>query len=91
MTNYKNYLKKRLENDSDFKELWDANRVKRDLAKDIIRFRIQNNLTQSQLAELAGTTQNIISKLERGTYNPSVNFLEKLSIALNSKLELHLV
>jgi len=36
------------------------------------------------------TKQSAISRLESGTYNPSVNFLSRLAVALNSKLLINL-
>ncbi len=52
--------------------------------------RIQQNLTQRQLAKKIGIKQPIISRLESGNYNPSVKFLKKVAKALDAKLEISL-
>ncbi|MBU1160647.1 helix-turn-helix transcriptional regulator [Patescibacteria group bacterium] len=54
----------------------------------IIKKRIQQGLTQTELAKKIGTKQSAISRLERGTYNPSLAFLRKLVEALGVKLHL---
>lgn len=57
----------------------------------ILRARIEKGLTQQELAKRIGTKQSVISRLESGRANPSVNFLKKLAQALNSHLEINFV
>jgi len=57
----------------------------------IIRARIENRLTQKELAQKIGTKQSVISRLESGKANPSVAFLKKLAQALNSRLEIRFI
>ena len=57
----------------------------------IARLRILRGLTQAQLAEMVGTRQPSIARLENGTSLPSLSFLKKIAAALNAKLEVHLV
>jgi len=45
--------------------------------------RQQHGLSQAQLAEKIGYSQNHISKIEAGILNPSIKFLEKLFNTLN--------
>lgn len=59
-----------------------------DLKKEIIMLRIEYGLSQKDLAELIGTKQSAISRLENGTYNPSIDFLNRIARAL--KLTLHI-
>ena len=54
----------------------------------LIRKRLEQKLTQAQLAKKIGTKQSAISRLEQGSYNPSVNFLRKVSVALNAELQI---
>ena len=54
----------------------------------IIAKRIERGMTQSQLAKKMGTKQSAISRLEGGDYNPSLDFLKKLSKALDAKMEI---
>jgi len=48
--------------------------------------RLQKELSQKELADITGLDQSEISKLEKGLYNPSIKFLEKVSTALGKKL-----
>jgi transcriptional regulator with XRE-family HTH domain len=57
----------------------------------IARLRIMRGLTQTQLAEMVGTRQPSIARLENGSSIPSLSFLNKVATALNAKIELRLV
>ena len=57
----------------------------------IIRARINEGITQKELANKMKTKQSAISRLESGDANPSLNFLKRLAEALDSRLEIHLV
>ena len=57
----------------------------------IARLRIQRGLTQAQLAELVGTQQPSIARLENGSSIPSLSFLQKIAAALNARIEVRLV
>jgi predicted transcriptional regulator len=89
---YKSYttLKSELLSDPEVKAEYVRLEPEYKLIEQIIRKRIQKSLTQSQLAKLAGTKQSAISRLESGSYNPSLNFLQKISRALNSQLQITL-
>lgn len=53
----------------------------------ILKKRIESKMSQKDLAKKLGTKQSAISRLESGTYNPTLSFLKKLSNALGGKLE----
>ena len=57
----------------------------------VARLRILRGLTQAQLAEMVGTRQPSIARLENGSSIPSLSFLNKVATALNAKIELKLV
>src|SRR5437773_7039090 len=57
------------------------------LARDVIRDRRTAGLTQQQLAELAGTRQETISRIESGTYTASHKLIERIDRALRSGLK----
>ena len=57
----------------------------------IIRARVDNKITQEELAQKVGTKQSVISRIESGRANPSVAFLKKLAQALNSHLEIKFI
>jgi predicted transcriptional regulator len=82
-------------------EDWEAEKLKEDefqaVAKElepgyqVARLRILRGITQAQLAEMVGTRQPSIARLENGTSIPSLSFLHRIAIALNAKIEVHLV
>ena len=58
---------------------------------EIIMARKERNLTQKDLAELIGTKQSNISRFERGNYNPTIDFLNKMAHAVGKQLEVRIV
>lgn len=56
------------------------------LAREIIRIRTEKGITQKELALLCGIQQSNISRLENGTYNPSMQLLEKIALAVGKEL-----
>lgn len=57
----------------------------------VARLRIKIGLTQAQLAEIVGTKQPSIARLENGEGSPSLSFLEKVAEALGAEVQVHLV
>ncbi len=57
----------------------------------IARLRIQRGLTQAQLAEMVGTRQPSIARLENGNSIPSLSFLKRIADALDARIELRFV
>jgi len=60
-------------------------------AREVIRLRLAQGLTQKELAERVGTQQASISRLERATYKPNLGFLQRVAEALNARVEIRLV
>ena len=61
------------------------------IALKIAELRMQEELTQSELAERLGTTQSVISRIEHGNQNITLDMLFKITHALNKKVELQIV
>lgn len=57
----------------------------------VARLRMLRGLTQAQLAEMVGTRQPSIARLENGTSVPSLSFLTKIAEALGAKIEFKLI
>lgn len=57
----------------------------------VARLRIQRGLTQAQLAEMVGTRQPSIARLENGISVPSLSFLDRIAKALDARIELNFV
>jgi transcriptional regulator with XRE-family HTH domain len=81
-------------------ESWEAERMQdpefvaalaaREPAYQVARLRILRGLTQAQLAELVGTRQSSIARLERGATPPNLSFLTRVAAALGARVEVHL-
>ncbi len=56
------------------------------VAREIIRLRARNNLTQGEFAQRVGTTQSAISRAESGHIVPSLRFLDKIAQAFGLQL-----
>ncbi len=85
MKSYKTF-KKQLLKDQEIKKNYDELGPEFELIQMIIEKRIEQNLTQSELAKKIGTKQSAISRLERGAYNPTLAFLRKTANALGVKM-----
>jgi DNA-binding XRE family transcriptional regulator len=81
-------FKNELFESEEVKEEYEKLNVMYEIKKQIIGYRIENNLTQKELADRIGTKQSAISRLENDDYNPSVEFLDKVAHALGKKLEI---
>ncbi|HLE14065.1 MAG TPA: helix-turn-helix transcriptional regulator [Anaerolineales bacterium] len=57
----------------------------------IARLRILRGMTQAELAEMVGTKQPAIARLESGQFTPSLSFLRRLACALDASVEIKLV
>ncbi|HHX57012.1 MAG TPA: helix-turn-helix transcriptional regulator [Clostridiales bacterium] len=74
--------------DEETKEEFELSNILVDIACKIINFRLENNMTQKDLANKLEIAQAIVSKLESSVYNPSIEFLFKISKKLGWKFEL---
>lgn len=54
----------------------------------LIKRRLEKGFTQRELAKRVGTKQSAIARLESGTYNPSLDFLKKVTQALDARLKI---
>jgi ribosome-binding protein aMBF1 (putative translation factor) len=76
-----------VKNDPKRKASVEAERVNAEVARLIYTMRNEAGLTQGQLAELVGTTQSVISRLEDSDYDGhSLSILSRIAGALQKKL-----
>ena len=61
------------------------------IIEEIIMARKEKRLTQKDLAELIGTKQSNISRLESGNYNLSLDLLNRIALAVGKELEVKMV
>lgn len=84
---FEDVLKEQLKNPK-FKAEYDKLQPEFAVLQAIIDTRKKKALSQKQLAKKLGTTQSAISRLEGGNVSPTVNFLQKLAEALDSRLDI---
>lgn len=72
----------------EFRREWDRGAFAREVAIRIARYRAEESRTQAQLAEVIGTTQSVVARLESGEQPPSLQTLAKISAATG--MEFHL-
>jgi DNA-binding XRE family transcriptional regulator len=60
--------------------------ILKSLGEEVRERRKERNLSQEALAHLAGIHTNVVGRLERGTYNPTVLILLAITTKLNTSL-----
>lgn len=81
-------IKYQLLKDAQVKKAYKRLKPEFDLVQMVIERRLAQGITQAELAKKLGTKQSAISRLECGSYNPSVAFLHRLAKALNTELNI---
>lgn len=87
MTNWDIYKQKLLK-DPEFRKLYEESQPEFEIAKAIIRARIERKMTQKELARRMNTTQSVISRVEQAGTSPSISFLKRVAKALNASLQI---
>jgi len=90
MSDFKEHLNEELKN-KEFKDEWDKSELRYTVIKQMIKLRNSYSLSQSEFAKKVGTTQAVISRIENGTVNVGIDFLEKVAYAFDKKVELEIV
>ena len=70
-----------------FKEALDETRLEYEIARALIKARIEKGLTQAKVARLMNTKQSVISRVENARTMPSLAFLKRLAGVLNASLQ----
>lgn len=60
--------------------------TRKTIGQRIRALREENNLTQEQLALMTGVGRSYLAKVESGSRNATVDFLEKITIGLGTSL-----
>lgn len=77
--------------DPEFKAAYDALEPEFAVIEAIMKARAQMGLTQKQLSERTGISQADISRIERGTANPSLKTLQRIATALGRRVQIEFV
>ena len=84
-------LKKRLMEDSEFREEYARADDEFALIEALVRARTAAKLTQAELAQRLGTTQSAVARLEGGGVSPSLATLRRYAEATGTRLTVGLV
>ena len=84
--NIKEQINKRMSESTDFKKKWEDSREEYRLIGEMIKLRKQEKITQSQLAVLTGTKQQVISRIEKKEQSTSLKFFCRILDALGYEL-----
>ncbi len=84
-TTFKQFKTQALKNPT-VKAEYDALSPEYEVVKAIIRQRIKRGWSQTQLAKAIGSRQPVISRLERGEGNPTLQTLQRIAKALDLSL-----
>lgn len=90
MKKYDDFLAEQLQDD-EFRKEYEAIRPEMNVIKALIEARTSNNLTQEELSKRTGIHQSDISKLEKGTRNPSLKLLQRLAEGMDMFLKIEFV
>ena len=85
-TSFKQFKTKALKNKA-VKVEYDALGPEYEVIKTIIKHRLRKGWSQTELAEAIGSRQPVISRLERGEGNPSLQTLQRIAQALDLRLQ----
>ena len=90
MSDFRKHLERSLQ-DEEFEREWDGQSAERDVMRQIVEARMEEGLTQQELAERCGMKASNLCRLENGNGNPSVATLEKIARGLGRRLEISFV
>ena len=74
--------------DPEFRKALKETELEYQIARNIIKARIEKGLTQQQLAKKLNTKQSVISRVENAKTIPSLSFLKRLAEAFNTSLKI---
>lgn len=83
-------VKEKLMNDKDFEAEYEKLKPRYEIISQIIEARKEQNVTQEELALRVGTQKSNISRLESGSYNPSLDFLVKVAKSLGKDMHIQI-
>lgn len=72
--------------DPEFAKAWEEIQPEMNVIRAIVEARESSNITQQELSKRTGIAQAEISKIERGTRNPSIKLLQRLADGMDMVL-----
>jgi transcriptional regulator with XRE-family HTH domain len=84
------WLKEELQ-DEGFRQLWNQREAAYRIARELVRLRKMQGLSQSEVARRAGLKQPAIARLESGAVRPTLDTIQRVAHALGREVEVKLV
>lgn len=84
------WLKDELEGE-EFRQRWQEREAAYQLAREFLRLRKRQGLSQSEVARRAGLKQPAIARLESGAIKPTLETIQRVAHALGREVEISLV
>lgn len=81
-------IEERRNSDPDFKKAWDESREEYRLIGEMTALRKEQKITQEELAELMGSKQQVISRIEKKENSPSLKSFCNILNALGYELQI---
>lgn len=87
MSDFRRQLKKEMQN-PEFAAAYEAQRPEYEYVRAIINARLEQNMTQAELAKRTGIRQSNISRVESGACSPNVATLQEIAKGLGKRLSI---
>lgn len=76
--------------DPEFRKEWDRTALARAVAIEVIKYRAEHSISQTELGRRLGMHQPAVSRLEDGDQTPSIDMLKRLSEKLGIDLTINI-
>ncbi len=86
--NVKEQIQEKRNHDAEFNALWEQSRNEYKLISELVKIRKQSNLSQTQLAEISGNKQQVISRIENKENSPTLKTLCSILDVLGYELKI---
>lgn len=90
MSDFQRYLNQQLK-DPDFAAEFEAQKPEYEAIRAVIAARLEQHMTQKELAEKTGIRQSNISRIESGFTSPTVETLARIAAGLGKQLKIDFV
>lgn len=90
MSDFRKFKEEMLQ-DAEVRKEYEALQPEMDVIRALLNARIEQNLTQAQLAEKSGIRQSNISRIENGTCSPTIATLQQLAAGMGKRVHIEFI
>lgn len=88
MGNYNDFFNELIEQDADLAKEIKLLDLKYLLIEELLKFRKENKLSQTDFANLIGVKQQMISRFEKGEVDPRLSFVSKIIYGMKKEIQI---